>query len=406
MDRNALSHRIRERLRRYTGEYANHYGVVPYPPPETGVSTVPVQDRLARANQALGEIDALAANMPDTFFVSRILSRQEAVSSSSIEGTHSTLDEALSVEESDADEGQATKEAKQVRDYALALERFLPLARDRGQAVFTLDLVQDLHRAAMKNDPAYENVPGELRTRVVWIGGTGNIAYSIYNPAPPEDVQVCLEQTLDYMRGDGMQMMQQDLLTRMAIAHAHFEAVHPFRDGNGRVGRLLLPLMMAAEGKTPLYLSPYIAAHKDPYVAALAAAQQREQWHEIVGFLADAVVGSVEELKITRAALEGLRAHWTERRRFRANSAATRALGLLVDYPVVTVGRLSKLLGVTFAAAGNAVEQLVEAGILRERTGYSRNRIFSAHEALQILNRPFGTDPALAFDDGDATVQA
>jgi Fic family protein len=181
----------------------------------------------------------------------------------------------------------------------------------------------------------------------------------------------------------------------MAIAHAHFEAVHPFRDGNGRVGRLLLPMMMAAEGRTPLYLSAYIEANKTDYYAALKAAQQREDWAAMVGFLADAVVGSTTELMATRTALSRLEALWRDRRRFRAGSSALGALGILPQYPVVTIGRLAELLKVSFPAASKAISQLCDIGVLQERTGYSRNQIFSAPEALSIMNRPFGAQPIL-----------
>src|ERR1700674_4397385 len=121
----------------------------------------------------------------------------------------------------------------------------------------------------------------------------------------------------------------------MAVAHAHFEAVHPFRDGNGRVGRLLLPLMMAAEGHIPLYLSPYIEANKVAYYASLKAAQQRLDWHEAIGFLADAIVGTTHELLATRDALAALRDRWRERRKFRRGSAALEALDVLPHYPVL-----------------------------------------------------------------------
>ena len=251
----------------------------------------------------------------------------------------------------------------------------------------------------MKGDSQYRDLPGEFRTRVVWVGGGGNIAYSTYNPAPPDDVAACLQSSIAYMRGDGYEDIQSSILTRMAIAHAHFEAVHPFRDGNGRVGRLLLPLMMAAEGHVPLYLSPYIEANKDAYYAALKATQQRHEWQVMTGFVADAVTGTVEELMVTRRALADLAARWRTRRRFRAGSASLRALSLLLDYPVMTIGRLASELSVSWAQASKAIEQLVAAHILRERTGYRRNRLFAAIEALALINRPFGAEAIIG--DGD-----
>ena len=259
MKRDDLSHAVRECLKRLPAPYQAHYGVAPLPPPEDSVAVGPVQQRHSAAIAAMGKVEALAASLSDPYLISRILPRREAVSSSAIEGTNSTLDELLSVEETeDADAGEA---AVQVRDYARTLETLLPGAREQGRAVFTVDLVSDLHRSVMAGDPHYKDVPGALRQVVVWIGAR-DIAYSTYNPAPPEDVPGCLAASMAYMRGEGMQVMQQSLITRMAVAHAHFEAVHPFRDGNGRVGRLLLPLMMAAEGNMPLYLSPYIEARE------------------------------------------------------------------------------------------------------------------------------------------------
>jgi Fic family protein len=341
----------------------------------------------------LVRVKLLADEFHDPFVVSRLLRRREAVSSSSIEGTNSTLDELLSVEETGLED--AGDAALQVRDYALALEALIPEAAQRGAAIFDRELVKRLHRDTMKSDPAYRHVPGELRQTVVWIGGVRDIAYSTYNPAPPDAVPGCLDDTLSYLRGEGMQVMTQSLVTRMAVAHAHFEAVHPFLDGNGRTGRILLPLMMAADGQPPLYLSPYIEAHKADYYGSLKAAQQRLDWPAAIAFMAEAVVGTVDELLVTRNALKELEAQWATRRRFRARSAAIRSLDLLASYPVLTATRLAALLGVSFPAAMTAIDQLMDAGILQERTGYRRNRVFVAPEVLTVLIRPFGEEPVV-----------
>lgn len=297
MKRDLLAEPIRRQLKRLPAPFESNYGVVPPPPPESSLDLKGVSLRHGQAVGALAKVDALAAEARDPYFVSRVLTRREAVSSSSIEGTNSTLDEMLTVEET-ADE-QSKAAVKQVRNYALLLDRLLPEAQQRGYDIFSLDLLQSLHAEILRGDPDYKDTPGDLRNGVVWIGGA-NIAYSSWNPPPPEDVRACLLETVDYLRNEGMQQVTQDLITRMAVAHAHFEAVHPFRDGNGRVGRMLLPLMMAAEGHVPLYLSPYVDAHKSAYYEALKAAQQRLQWDAIVGFMSDAIVGTTDELLITR----------------------------------------------------------------------------------------------------------
>jgi Fic family protein len=396
MKRSDLSSTVRALLQRYPEPYDSHYGVRPAPPPDYAPSVERVLDQHRKAMAALVRLETIAAEMHDPWLVSRILLRREALSSSSIEGTHSTLDELLAVEEDDyGGSDERRQAANQVRSYARGLEEFLPQAKDLGKTVFTMDLVQDLHRAVMRADPDYRDAPGELRDRVVWIGGRGHIAYSVYNPPPPAEVEACLRENVAYMRGDGYEDLQSTILVRMAIAHAHFESVHPFRDGNGRVGRLLLPMMMAAEGHVPVYLSPYIEAHKGAYIEALKAAQQKLDWATMAGFVADAILGTADELLATRRALAILGDQWRTRRRFRSGSAALRALALLPDYPVVTVNRLAALLSVSFAPAAEAVKALCEVGILKERTGYARNRLFAATEVLELVNRPFGENPVI-----------
>ncbi len=401
MKRAELSPEVQKLLQRLPEPFANHYGVRPSPPPPCTPSILQVTDRHSAALASLVRLSTIVSEMRDPWLVSRVLLRREAVSSSAIEGTNSTLDELLAVEEDEYCGGDERRQAAiQVRNYAIGLEKYLPQAKGRGQDVFTLDLVCALHRAVMESDGEYKDAPGALRSRVVWIGGSGNIAYSTYNPAPPEDVEACLQENVDYMRGDGYETILSSVLTRMAIAHAHFEAVHPFRDGNGRVGRLLLPMMMAAEGHSPLYLSPYIEANKSAYYAALKAAQQKHDWPEMTGFIADAVTGTVDELLTTRRALAKLGENWDTRRRFRSGSASLNALPLLLDYPVITIGRLASKLSVTFAQASAAVRQLCEVGILQERTGYRRNRMFAATEVLALVNRPFGVEPIAEEDNG------
>ena len=303
-----------------------------------------------------------------------------------MEGTHSTLDALLTVEV--ADEGVAPD--RQVHDYAETIETLLPTITKPGD--ITLDAIFRAHEGIMRNDPDFSDPPGQVRPVVVWVGGGGDISRSIWNPPPPDDTLACLNDTVEYIRDDGEVVMHQDIVTRIAVAHAHFEAVHPFRDGNGRIGRMLMTLMLKAEVQVPLYLSPYIDANKADYIAALKAAQQRLEWHEIIGFISDAIVATVGQVEVTQGALVGLRASWSRRRPFRKNSGAMRSLDLLTQYPVLTTKRLATLLDLSLPQANVAMDHLVDAGIMTERTGYRRNRIFVAHEVLNIINRPFG-DP-------------
>lgn len=400
MRRSDLTGAVQRQLKKLPKPFESHYGVVPLSPPEDAITLSTALPHLRAASEALGRVNTLAAELKDPFIISRILTRREAVSSSAIEGTNSTLDELLSVEERDVDEdGEAVTEATaQVRDYARLLETIVPRAAEQGPAVFTVDLIRSLHRNVMASDSAYQDEPGVLRKNVVWIGGGGNIANSTYNPAPPADISRTLSQTVDYLRCNGAQAVNQHLVSRMAISHAHFESIHPFRDGNGRVGRLLLPLMMAADAQTPLYLSPYIEAHKDDYYSALKAAQQRLDWAPGIALMSKAITSTVDELVVTRDALAQLTEIWKGRQKFRTGSAALRALSILPHYPVVTTKRLMALLDVSQPVALEATNRLVELGILKERTGYRRNRVFASPEALTVINRPFGAPPILPGD--------
>lgn len=388
MRRDDLVAAVRGRLQRLPEPHSSHYGVVPVAPPQESIMLADARSDHRHAIEMMASVDALAAELQDPYLISRLLSRREAVTSSSIEGTNSTLDELLLIEE----ENEAARdEVKQVRDYALTLDRFVPEARARGPELFTTDLICALHAEAMRHDPDYPEEPGRTRSTVVWIGGGGQIAYSTFNPPPPDFVDECLSENAHFMRCEGMQAVTQSLVIRMALAHAHFEAVHPFRDGNGRVGRLLLPLMMAAEGHIPLYLSPYIEANKAGYYAGLKAAQQQLDWDPLVGFISRAIIATVDELLQTRAGLRKLIEQWQMRRRFRSGSAATRMLQVLPDYPVFTAKRMAENLSLSIPATLTGIGQLIETGIVTERTGYRRNRIFAASEVLSIVNRPFGS---------------
>ena len=391
MNRNHLIHAVRQQLKRYPEPHDNHYGVVPLPPTE---DIVPLKDSEAihrQALEAIGRANALAQASPDHFLLSRILVRQEAVMSSAIEGTHSTLDALLESEATDDPAGSPAdpaddSETQQVKSYALTLERrIVEVERNRYDA-FHVGLIRDLQREVVKDDKHYKYKPGEIRQHVVYIGGT-HISRSTYNPSPPADIHKALIDHVAYLRCDGLQQMHQSIITRMAVAHAHFEAIHPFPDGNGRVGRLLLPLMMAADGHTPLYLAPHIAARKAEYMNGLKEAQQRLNYDPLVDAFCHAIVASVEMAETAQKDLSALERKWRATRKWRRNSGAERSLGVLATRPAITRKLLANTLKISEPSAGEAIGQLTDAGVLKERTGYKRNRIFVAPEVLKIFNR-------------------
>lgn len=166
MNRNHLTHLVREQLKRYPKPWDNHYGVVPLPPTEEPVTLGAARAALDSAIASIGRADALAKTYPNHFLLSRVLVRQEAVTSSAIEGTYSTLDHLLEMEESDDEEDA---EGRQVRSYAWALERALGQIERNRYDGFSVGLIRDLQREVVKDDPDYRNEPGRIRDHVVWI---------------------------------------------------------------------------------------------------------------------------------------------------------------------------------------------------------------------------------------------
>ena len=257
-----------------------------------------------------------------------------------------------------------------------------------GYNAFTIDTIEKLHRALMRNDHDYSarhGIAGAFRNKQVRIGGNG-FATSTFNPPPYADVLSCMKEHIAYLRCDGMQQLHQSIIAQLAVAHAHFEAVHPFADGNGRVGRLLLPLMLGAAGHTPLYLSPYIAAFKTDYYDALRAAQQRLDHLPLISHLSNAIVSTVADAESAVSRLGALYEEWTRKRKFRNKSAAQRMLEKLAWHPVITAKTVERLLSASPAAARTAINQLAEAGIVTERTGKRRYRVFHARDVLDIYN--------------------
>lgn len=386
--------------------YENIWFVVPPAPPVAIPPGLPAE-AIASANRILLARPHLDAGSQLERLTALLFATREAVSSSRMEGTWSTVDHLLTpTEVYDLEEGRSAHMA--VRGYALAIHQGLDEVRRRGLDAMTVPLVCRLHELMMSKDPSFLGVGGRLRTPglpgdVVQIGALGRKEESIFNPAPPEEVARCLDAVMTWLRDRtlvelGDAGMGLSLPVRLAIGHAHFEAVHPFSDGNGRVGRLLWPLQMAAAGLLPLYISGYVEQQRDVYRRALEAAQKQLRYAEIVDFVAKAIVASHEEETLSKAAIEALPETWQARGRFRRDSSAQRALSLLICKPIVTTRSLARDLEVSVQAATSALNDLVHCGIVRERTGKGRNRVFAAEEVIAILSRPFGEDPEIAME--------
>lgn len=373
-------------LRDYPGAQA----IVP-PPPPLRVPLKGVEERVLKAHEALAALQARLASLPNPNLVLRTLDRREAVRSSQIEGTHAGVDHVFEYEATGSDHGLPA-DVRVTANYVMALDYGLKLVRATGSSLaLTLGLIRKLHELLMEGDEAYrqKDVPGRFRTRQNWIG-----ARSIYDakivPPPPDMLDAPLrnlEAGLQYAASEEDQYSV-SVIVRMAVMHAHFELVHPFLDGNGRIGRILMPLLLAAEGYPPVYLAGYLKHHQEQYSRALGEAQLKEKWAEWIGFLADGVIASCADSVKTAEDLLTIRAGWTQRLgHLRSDASAHAALDVILGSPVVTANRLKHALSVSFPAASTAITELEAANILKPTGKHGRSRAFVAHEVIARLDR-------------------
>ena len=358
------------------------YALVPPSTPRMVPLTGVVSDVL-NAHEALGFIRQLVGDLPNPDLIARTLDRREAVESSQIEGTHAEVDELFEYEATGDDDGLPS-DVLVTLNYVKALDIGLQTVRHVGPNAITSDLIRVLHRTLLQGVKDYRDIPGEFRTIQNWIGA-GNIYDASLVPPPPEKVDACLADLMGLLQYQPEGVAEVSIVVRLAIAHAQFEAIHPFRDGNGRVGRLLLPIMLAAEDYPPVYLAGYLKANQRAYYDALLAAQTRGEWQDWIRFLARGVVESCEEAARMTRALQALREEWRGRvSSLRGDATGRKLVEILIGSPVITANSAKEKLGVSFPAANTAITQLIELDIplASERR---RNRTFVAHQVVTLL---------------------
>ena len=364
------------------------YGLIPPPTPLNLNLLLP---EVQRAHEALGRLQAFAAALPNRYLVTRTLDRREAVRSSQIEGTASDIDDVFRFEATGNDQG-LPPDVVVTHNYVKALEYGLGEVAKHGVKALTVDLIQRLHECLMDGVRDYPDVPGQIRQRQNWIGGV-RIYDAKFVPPPPDRVKECLEdlsRVLQYQAAEE-DFYEVSLIIRLAIVHAQFETIHPFIDGNGRVGRILLPLMLAAEGYPPVYLAGFLKANQDIYYQTLGQVQLRGEWIHWVRFLATGVEIACRESIGIAQELAAIVAHWEgvlSTLNLRSHSAVNRLPNYLIGKPVVTVKQVAENLGVDFTAANRALNQLQQLGIVELVGEGKRNRIFIAREVIRLLNRP------------------
>ncbi len=370
-------------------EPSGYRAFVPAPlPPSPPIALDGLAAILSNADVELGRLDGVASILPNPDLFVAMYVRQEAVLSSQIEGTQASLTDVLQYE-AGGDEGVA-RDVGEVVSYVRAMN--YGLAR-LDELPLSLRLIREIHGELMKGTRGQERQPGEFRTTQNWIGSGGStLATAAFVPPAPHRLGEILSNLEMFLHDDEL-----PALVHAAIAHAQFETIHPFLDGNGRVGRLLITFLLCHRsvlGKPLLYLSHYLKRHRAEYYDRLQAIRFEGKWEEWIAFFLRGVA------EVARAAIETARRIIElreEKGRLlqaegRAGANLLRALDVLFEQPIVTVRLIQERLGVTFATSSSIIRKLVELRVLHERTGYARNRRFVFEPYLALFDGAGGTD--------------
>jgi Fic family protein len=327
--------------------------------------------------------------LPDTHLFLYMYVRKEAVLSSQIEGTQSSLSDLLLFELEEAP-GVPMDDVVEVSNYVAALEHGLARARDG----FPLSnrLLREMHAILLSRGRGANQQPGEFRRSQNWIGGS-RPAKAHFVPPPPQNVPDCMGDLERFLHDDPVRA---ERVVKAALAHAQFETVHPFLDGNGRIGRLLITLLFCLDGvlRDPLlYLSLYFKQNRSEYYERLDRVRSAGEWEEWIGFFADGVRLTAEGATTTaRSLVEIFRSDRGKIRELgRSAGSALRVHESLQRRPVASVGRLVAESGLTTPTVTSALLGLAQVGIVREITGRRRNRLFSYEAYLNLLQQ--GTEP-------------
>ena len=371
-----------------TGESVRAF--VPNPlPPNPPLELTPFFPLLDRANQALGRLDGLSSLLPDTSLFLYIYVRKEAVLSSQIEGTQSSLSDLLLFENEDVP-GVPINDVQEVSHYVAAMQHGL----DRLHEGFPLSLrlIREIHEVLLRGGRGAEKTPGDFRTSQNWIGGTrpGNAAYV---PPPPERLMECLANLELFLHDESVTL---PLLVQLGLIHFQFETIHPFLDGNGRLGRLLITLLLCARGalKDPLlYLSLFFKTHRSRYYDLLQKVRTDGAWEEWLEFFLEGTESTARQAADT--AVELVRLFAEDRQRIqtlgRSASSALRVHEYMQRKPLINIGAAAETLNLSIPTVAGALKNLTELSIARETTGRQRGRVFAYDRYLQIVTA--GTEP-------------
>ena len=359
---------------------------VPPPlPPAPPVRMDRLNSLLESANLALGRLDGMTSILPDTDLFLYMYVRKEALLSSQIEGTQSSLSELLLFERADLP-GVTLDDVQDVANYVAAMDHVL--ARIREGFPISLRLIREIHEKLLSKGRGSKRQPGEFRRSQNWIGGSrpGN---AVFVPPPPGQVPDLMSDLEKFIHADTPEI---PALIKAGLVHVQFETIHPFLDGNGRLGRLLITFLLCTQGilKEPiLYLSLYLKTHRQTYYDLLQRVRERGDWEAWLAFFLEGIAETSRQAADTALELHDL--FEADRRRIerlgRPAASALRVHQRLQRNPLVAIGDAARDLRLSPPTVANAVRHLGNLGILRETTGKQRGRLFVYDAYLDILNR-------------------
>ena len=356
----------------------------PLPPDPPICLDAPLQETLERASIALGRLDGITLLLPNPDLFLYMYVRKEAVFSSQIEGTQSSLSDLL-LFENDAAPSVPTEDVQEVSNYIAATQH--GLKRLREGFPLSLRLIREIHGVLLKGTRGSNKTPGEFRRSQNWIGGTrpGNAKYV---PPPPEEMLKALD-NLEKLFHD--QPVRTPPLIKAGLVHAQFETIHPFLDGNGRLGRLLITFLLCVEGilsQPLLYLSLYLKEHRGKYYESLQQIRTEGDWEGWLRFYLQGVSEVAQQA--TETARRIMHLFEEDRKRIhrigKAAGSALRVYDLLTHKAVVSIPAAAKKLEMAQPTVASAIQRLIKMGILREFTGKRRDRQFLYPHYLDILN--------------------
>jgi Fic family protein len=358
---------------------------VPSPLPPSLEVSWELLDRVTRAERAIANLRGIGATLPNPYLLVSAFVRREAVLSSRIEGTQASVGELIAFEAA-GNTAAENSDVKEVANYVAALDYGLHRLADLP---LSLRFIREVHERLMRGVRGGASNPGEFRTGQNWIGSPGtHIADASYVPPPVPEMNAALDALEKFFH----QPSHLPALIRLALIHYHFEAIHPFLDGNGRVGRLLITFLFHTEqllDQPLLYLSAYFEQHRSEYYRRVLDVSRQAAWSEWIDFFLDAVTKQANDAMRRSSQLLALRQDYRARTTSaRRSSLLPAIIDRLFESPAITIATVAREFSVTYAAAKNNVEKLISAGVLNAPDAAGRNKVYLARDIIALLEAP------------------